>query len=256
MSARLPSIPGWILILILCVAIAGCASLPGRPKSGSETPRPSAVLDFPTLYQQNCTACHGATGMNGPSYPLANPAYQAVVDESVLRQVIAQGEPGTLMPAFARSAGGTLTDAQVNALVAGMRAAWYKPQALAGAHPPPYRSAAVADVSAGQAVYSAYCASCHGAPEQRGHSKAGSITNPDFLALISDQGLRTIIIAGRPDISQPDWRSDLLGHEMSDREVTDIVGWLSSKRPNANRAPGASSENLPPQKPIHRVLPG
>jgi cytochrome c oxidase cbb3-type subunit 3/ubiquinol-cytochrome c reductase cytochrome c subunit len=51
--------------------------------------------------------------------------------------------------------------------------------------------------------------------------------------LISDQALRTVVIAGRPDIGQPDWRNAMPGHPMSDQQVTDVVGWLSSQRPSA-----------------------
>ena len=102
-------------------------------------PRPDSIVDFATLYSQNCSACHGAQGMNGPSYPLANPTYQAMVDEQVLHQTVANGLPGTLMPAFAISAGGSLTDQQVDALVHGMRTAWYKPGTPDGAPPHPTR---------------------------------------------------------------------------------------------------------------------
>jgi cytochrome c oxidase cbb3-type subunit 3/ubiquinol-cytochrome c reductase cytochrome c subunit len=224
------------LMLVSCIAVLGCGPLPGRPKPGPEVPRPDSVVDFATLYRENCSACHGAEGMNGPSYPLANPTYQALVDEQLLHQVVANGAPGTLMPAFAISAGGSLTDEQVDALVHGMRAAWYKPGTLAGANPPPYRAVKTADSVHGQQVYSAYCASCHGAAGQASKSKAGSITEPAFLALISDQVLRTVVIAGRPDIGQPDWRNDLPGHPMSDQDVTDVVGWLSSSRPGTSAA--------------------
>jgi mono/diheme cytochrome c family protein len=117
-------------MLVSCLAVLGCGQLPGHPKPGPEVPRPDSVTDFSTLYRENCSACHGAQGMNGPSYPLANPEYQALVDEQVLHQVVANGEPGTLMPAFSISAGGSLTDQQVDALVQGMRAAWYRPELL------------------------------------------------------------------------------------------------------------------------------
>jgi cytochrome c oxidase cbb3-type subunit 3/ubiquinol-cytochrome c reductase cytochrome c subunit len=221
------------VMLICCIAVLGCGPLPGHPKPGPEVPRPDAVVDFPILYRQNCSGCHGDRGMNGPSYPLANPKYQALVDEQVLHQVVANGEPGTLMPAFAISAGGSLTDQQVDALVNGMRAAWMagKAEPLEGA--PPYHAAKPADAAHGQQAYGTYCASCHGAAGQPGKSKAGSITDPAFLALAGDQMLRTIVIAGRPDIGQPDWRNDLPGHPMSDQEVTDVVGWLSSQRKTA-----------------------
>jgi cytochrome c oxidase cbb3-type subunit 3 len=215
------------LLLICGMTVLGCGQLPGHPKPGPEVPNPDAVVDFPTLYRQNCSACHGDRGMNGPSYPLANPKYQALVDEQVLHQIVANGQPGSLMPAFAISAGGSLTDQQVDVLVNGMRAAW-KAEPLAGA--PPYHAAKPVDAARGQQAYGTYCASCHGPAGQPGKSKAGSITDPAFLALASDQTLRTVVIAGRPDIGQPDWRNDLPGHPMSDQEVTDVVGWLSSQR--------------------------
>lgn len=222
-----------LMTLVSCMTMLGCGPLPGRPKPGVEVPRPDSIVDFATLYRQNCSACHGAQGMNGPSYSLANPTYQALVDEQVLHRIVANGEPGTLMPAFAVSAGGSLTDQQVDALVNGMRAAWFKAGTLDGAHPPPYKAAHPADAAHGQQVYTTYCASCHGAAGSSGKSKAGSVTEPAFLALVSDQVLRTIVIAGRSDIGQPDWRNDLSGHPMSDQEVTDVVSWLSSQRPKA-----------------------
>jgi mono/diheme cytochrome c family protein len=223
-----------LMTLVSCIAVLGCGPLPGRPKPGSEVPRPDSVVDFATLYRQNCSACHGADGMNGPSYPLANPTYQALVDEQVLHQAVVNGVPGTLMPAFAISAGGSLTDQQVDALVHGTRAAWYKPGTLEGANLPAYKASTTVNPGHGQQVYTSHCASCHGegagAPNTGIEGKAGSILDPAFLSLVSDQVLRTVVIAGRPDIGQPDWRNVQPGHPMSDQDVTDVVGWLSSQR--------------------------
>ena len=75
-------------MLVFCMTVLGCGQLPGHPKPGPEVPRPESVVDFNTLYVQNCSGCHGAQGMNGPSYPLANPAYQSLVDEQILRQTL------------------------------------------------------------------------------------------------------------------------------------------------------------------------
>ena len=61
--------------------------------------------------------------------------------------------------------------------------------------------------------------------------KAGSILDGSFLALINEQTLRTTVIAGRPDIGEPDWRGHIPGRAMTDDEVTDVCAWLMAQRP-------------------------
>jgi cytochrome c oxidase cbb3-type subunit 3/ubiquinol-cytochrome c reductase cytochrome c subunit len=225
-------------ILVLCsFALFGCDHYSGKPVAGAEAARPEEVKDFSRLYAQNCSACHGADGQHGPAIALANPEYQAIVDDNTLRSAITSGEPGTLMPAFAQSAGGMLTEEQVNILVSGMRSHWFKAGSLNGVDAPPYKSGKQGDAAHGQQVFTTYCASCHSTgvqqkmqPTQAAKTKSSSITDGSYLALISDQSLRAIIIAGRPDLGHPDWRSALPGHPMSDQDVTDVVAWIASQR--------------------------
>ncbi|MGA7885639.1 MAG: cytochrome c [Acidobacteriaceae bacterium] len=226
---RLRSIVSAGLVSLVLLA-AGCGRLPLHPEQ-TYVP-PDQVTDFHSLYNTNCRACHGVNGENGPALDLANPEYQALVDDATLRNVIANGMPGTQMPAWAQSAGGMLTDAQVNALIAGMRKEWQKPNVFAGVTPPPFAQPAGADAKAqaasvkqGQQLYQAHCQSCH-----TGHARQ-ELTSPIYLALVSDQALRSIIIAGRPDIGQPDWRHD--NGQLSPQDVTDIVAYLGSLRTNA-----------------------
>jgi len=133
------------------------------------------------------------------------------------------------MPAFAQSAGGMLTDKQVGVIVSGMRERWSKPDALAGVDPPPYSSPAPSDSARGSEVYVTYCSSCHG-EHGRGGPKASSIVDGSFLALVSDQELRMIVIAGRPELGAPDWRADVPGRPMTAQDVSDVVAWLASQR--------------------------
>lgn len=220
-----------------CVTLALMAcQAPGKPGPGPEVPRPSHVLDFATLYQQNCAACHGVDGHRGIAVSLANPVYLALAGKDVLINYTAKGGPGNLMPPFARSYGGTLTDQQIDVLVDGMISRWGHPGILAGSTPPPYAAAGKGDPAAGHTDFEQYCARCHGgdaahaaAPASNKTVQAGPVTNPDYLALISDQSLRSTIIAGMPDEGMPDWRG--FGPKpLTDHEVTDIVTWLATLR--------------------------
>jgi mono/diheme cytochrome c family protein len=147
------------------------------------------------------------------------------------------------MPAFAQSAGGMLTEKQIDVIVRGIRDRWSKPDLLRGASPPPYSPAGAADSSRGLEVYAGYCSPCHGA-EGRGGQKASSIVDGSFLALLNDQELRTIVIVGRPELGAPDWRSNVQGKPMSNQDVSDVVAWLGSQRPRFPGQPYPSSSKL------------
>ena len=209
------------------ILIAGCDSLPGRPTQAELPLRPSSVTDFATLYGENCAGCHGADGKSGAAIAMNNPIYLAIIDDASMRHVIADGVPGTAMPPFAQTAGGSLTDQQIDLLIAGMRKDWSGvPDAAAGA--PPYSSSS-GDSNTGAQVYATNCQSCHG-PDGKG-GPAGSIVDGAYLSLVSNQYLRTIVIAGRPDLGHPDWKHDASGQPLTATQVSDVVAWLASKRP-------------------------
>ncbi|MDW5264541.1 MULTISPECIES: c-type cytochrome [Acidobacteriaceae] len=222
---------------LLTFASFGCNSAPGRPKAEPEVPRPDEIHDFAVLYKQNCAACHGESGRQGIAASLANPEYLSLAGEDTLLRITAKGIPGTLMPPFAQSAGGMLTDQQVHDLVNGMISQWGKPDTLAGQTLPSYTATSTGDVQQGQQAFTTYCASCHGADgtglkgkDAAAHTSRGSIVDPSYLALVSDQNLRTTTIVGLPGQGMPDWRGDVSSHAMTDKEVTDIVAWLASHR--------------------------
>jgi mono/diheme cytochrome c family protein len=208
---------------VLFLAVSGCDKAPGNPGSSSVVPRPQAELSFDVLYRQNCAGCHGAGGKNGAALDLANPVYQAWVDDASLRTWIGKGMPQTQMPAFAVSAGGPLTDQQVEVLVRGMREHWAPTARIQSISMPSYPQPAKADPGRGRQVFSRSCASCHKESKQE-------ITSPDYLALMGDQALRTIIVAGRSDIGQPDWQHVSPTAGLSDQDVSDVVKFLGSLR--------------------------
>jgi mono/diheme cytochrome c family protein len=217
------------LPLLICAAAllpgVGCQP-PGKPTSADIEPKPEEISDFSVLYRQNCAGCHGQDGKGNSALALANPVYLSIASDDTIRRVTASGIRGSLMPAFAKSAGGTLTDQQVDILVREMRTRWGGVK-VTGA--PPYTAAEPGDPVRGAAAYETFCAGCHG-PDGKGTKKGSSVVDDSFLALVTDQNLRTTIIAGRPDLGHPDWRNYVTNKPMSPRDVTDVVAWLAARR--------------------------
>jgi cytochrome c oxidase cbb3-type subunit 3/ubiquinol-cytochrome c reductase cytochrome c subunit len=202
---------------------------------------PTEVADVRALYADNCAACHGPNGRGGAALALADPVYLAIVDDRLMRSQIADGVPGTSMPAFGELAGGSLTAKQIALIVSGIRG-WEQPGDLGGSRPPSYTPASTADLERGSVAYRRFCESCHGL-DGAGTPRGSAIANDSFLALVSDQRLRTTVIAGRRDLGAPDWRGDLAGTPMSEQEVTDVVAWLASHRRESPGSPYFTSRN-------------
>jgi cytochrome c oxidase cbb3-type subunit 3 len=222
--------PRWrntVVAGLALVVTLGCDRLPGRPDPDQRPILPSQVRTFSELYGQNCAGCHGADGRLGAARPLSDPLYLALVDDSTLRQIIGFGVPRTAMPGFSQKGGGFLTDEQVDVLIREMRWRWGRPEQFKDVALPPYRGAG-GDPARGREAYGVYCASCHG-PEGRGTPKGGSVVDRAYVSLVSDQALRSAVIAGRPDLGMPDFRKDA-ERPMSAQEIADVVAWLAAHR--------------------------
>jgi mono/diheme cytochrome c family protein len=228
---------GRLLVAVIILGLAaGCNRVPGKPDLEERWKPATEVTEFPQLYAQNCSGCHGADGHLGAARPLNDPLYLALVSIDTLRTAIAQGVPGTSAPAFAQQAGGNLTDKQIDILVEGMRSRWGKAENFKDVVLPPYSLHEASAVGSGlgapqrgAVAYQSYCAQCHG-KDGSGGPKGGSVIDPAYLALASDQALRTAVIVGRSDLGMPDWRANISGQPMSPQEISDVVAWLASHR--------------------------
>jgi len=237
-----------VLAAVAAILVSGCGVPHGLPKRESEVLAPNAVMDFATLYAENCAACHGPEGRGGAAIALNNPVYLAIADDPAIRKVIGNGVQGTAMPAFGQSAGGMLTDVQIDVIAKEIRSRWSKQGVPDAATVPPYAPRSAGDAQRGAVAYKTFCESCHG-PGGSGGNKGSAITNDSVLALVSDQGLRTIVITGRPELGAPDWRGNVPGRPMSDEEVTDAVAWLSSHRVQNPGQPYSASNYTQYQEP-------
>jgi cytochrome c oxidase cbb3-type subunit 3 len=230
------------LVAALALTTISC-SPPGRPSSASRVIPPGKIMDFDILYGQNCAGCHGEGGRGGAAIGLGDPLYLAIADDATIRRVAAEGITGTSMPPFAQSAGGFLSNEQIDAVVSGMRTRWARRDIAASLNPPPYAARAPGDAKRGAMVYGLFCSSCHGA-DGRGGPKAGSIVDGSYLALVSDQSLRTLVIVGRPEFGFPDWRGDVPNKPMSSEDISAVVAWLVEQRPQFPGQPYASAQRV------------
>jgi mono/diheme cytochrome c family protein len=180
----------------------------------------------------------------GPAPPLNDATFVTIIPDTELLHVINDGRPGTLMPAFAQKSGGPLTDAQVKSIVEGIKTNW-KPSAPLDGTPPAYQvtktdnpQTASGNRGHGLEVFTRACAHCHGAGGEGGEH-GGAIDDPAFLALISDQALRRIIITGRADLGMPtyaeaDGRSTGF-QPLTSAEIDDLVALLADWRSGRSR---------------------
>jgi mono/diheme cytochrome c family protein len=233
--------PAWFGLAALVVALSSGCDWPGKPNPADRPVPVEDVAEFGSLFQRNCAGCHGADGELGPAPPLRNALFRAIVPQAELERVVSNGRPGTPMPAFAVVNGGTLSPAQVRVLVYEIKGIPYRlvnqganngkqaapapepvhdgkgmalkwgPLGAVATNTPPYLSPAPASIPTGdrceeirKMVFARACAGCHG-EHGEGRRGAGAINDPSFLALMSDQALRRLIITGRPDLKMPDY---------------------------------------------------
>ncbi len=225
------------LVTLSLLLVAGC-DWPGKPNPDDRPIPQDKVLDFTTLFDENCRGCHGADGKMGPAPPLNDPLFLTIIPDAELLHVIQNGRHGTPMPAFAMAQGGSLTDAQVKVLAEGIKPLWGKEIVASKVKLPPYRTSEKGNAERGKEVFMRACMVCHG-NEGEGEEKDGRrhkrIHDPAFLALISNQALRRIVITGRPDLGMPSYAEPRTKEPdfkpLTATEIDDVVALLASWGP-------------------------
>ena len=170
---------------------AGCSNVPAGPSPPSRPCRSDQVTDFATLYGPHCAGCHGADGQFGPAPPLNDPLFLAIVPDAVLLRMVAEGRPGTPMPAFSRKKGGPLTDEQVRGGRRGDQGALEGASARRRRRPTiSSRPTDPGDAGRGRRSSTGRAPRATATEGLGGKGKVGPIHDPAFLALISDQAVR------------------------------------------------------------------
>jgi cytochrome c oxidase cbb3-type subunit 3/ubiquinol-cytochrome c reductase cytochrome c subunit len=237
----------WFACLVGCAALtAGCEppDLPGKPDPAERPLTPSQVLAFDELFAHNCAGCHGAEGKLGPAPPLNDSLFLHIASADQLKEAIANGRKGTPMPAFAHANGGTLTDEQIAALADGLIKHWKTNEKFVEPLPTYLAKELGSDadnaglVERGKEVFARACATCHGENGVGEEGGMGPINDRDFLALISNQALRRIVITGRHDLGMPNYSQDDARpadfKPLSDSQIDELVALLASWRTSSS----------------------
>ncbi|MGD0472839.1 MAG: c-type cytochrome [Candidatus Velthaea sp.] len=156
------------------------------------------VADGKAIFEANCAGCHQTTGQGGgPFPPLAGNADVTGADTSALLSTVLNGRSGPIvtngktyggvMPAWK----GTLSNAQVAAVVSYIRTAWGNNAAIV-------TEEQVAEASAptglsGQQIFVAKCATCHQAHGQGTDSIPPLAGNPAVAASDPKDMIATIV---------------------------------------------------------------
>lgn len=207
------------------------------------------VLAFDRLYVQNCAGCHGMTGADGSAVPLNNAMFLKLASNHMLKDVIANGRKGTLMPGFSDAefgpldhatpqgvkeppgGRGKLTDRQIEKMIRGMREKWQTTVPNARNLPPlevqtDKNGKLIGNVQAGKKLFHALYA----------NSWLGKMSSKDwswYLMLTSDQELRRLLITGWKRVGLPDYRHVRKGKALTDAQINDLVAYLASRRSSA-----------------------
>ncbi|MDG2149632.1 MAG: c-type cytochrome [Planctomycetota bacterium] len=223
-SRNLQKALGLLLMFLLVPLAISCDGLPGKPDISDMPPDPRTLVDPVVLYSENCSGCHGADGTHGAARSMNDPLYLAFVGRERFAEIVDRGVPGSLMPGFGSTQ--LLSAAQQKAVVNGIYDRWGgSPE---GVELPPYSVPALsgdaleASVKRGAEVFATHCTSCH--------EDASQVTNPTYLALVSDQALRSTVVCGRTDLGKPDWRGLDPSQSLSFMQITDVTNWLASHR--------------------------
>jgi hypothetical protein len=123
-----------------CCAPALCSMrrFPWCTRADSEVVAPNADRRFRvSSIDRTVQDVMARTVKEEPPLLWLSPVFLAIADDTVIRRIAANGEPGTSMPAFAQSAGGMLTNSRLMPLCAEFRS-WAKPDVLGDQTPPSY----------------------------------------------------------------------------------------------------------------------
>ncbi|HSR33524.1 MAG TPA: c-type cytochrome, partial [Anaerolineae bacterium] len=177
---------------------------------------PGDVIEGQTLFGEYCVECHGENGeqavetATGEEIIISSLEFQSQQDTAGILVRIATGA-GERMPAFGPESGGPLSWHQVRSLTNHVRA--WGPHAIT--------VPTAGDAAYGAELYAEHCAACHGSEGQGGPAAGEPINDTEYLAGITDDDLRQVILEGVSGM--PGY-----ANRLTDEFVDDLIAFMRS----------------------------
>ena len=206
----LTALPG-ILVLTLATGATG-ASAAGNAEHGEQ------------IYRANCYSCHGVDpahdGLLGPTIKGSSRALLKIRLEKGGRHYPKGYKPKrttTVMPAQAHLV------KDLDDLLAYINMDHSRAKAIQ------VSASTIPAVNRGKALFTATCGGCHRPDGQGKVGLAPSVTDQDFLALVSDRFIKNTVMTGRPGTNMIPFAF------LGDAKINDIVLYLRSFQRKPNR---------------------
>ncbi|KKM97292.1 hypothetical protein LCGC14_1169560 [marine sediment metagenome] len=210
------AVVGTLMTVALIIVFAVDSALQSdRMTASAAALQHEAVVRGAVTFAEDCVDCHGeqGEGVRGSGPALNTRELLAEASDKSLYSAIADGRPGTSMPAWGQAQGGPYNAQVIDDMVAWIRS-W---EATA---PSVEEIVLQGDAQRGAIVFSTTCYVCHGITGE-GTEKGLRLNDPALLAKYTDDYYREVIAKGRPDKGMPTW-----GSVLSEAEIEDLVAYI------------------------------
>jgi mono/diheme cytochrome c family protein len=188
------------------------------------------------LYVAYCAGCHGIDGQGRVGASLES--FPGIRVGAALASTIANGVPGSVMPAWAAANGGPLSDQDIADLAGYIQGAFDGTEPIRPA--PTYQPPVIpplpdvdGDPTRGAIVYHESCAPCHG---EQGQGVFGYTLAKDWPANDPHAYLRSVVAAGIAGTQMPAWGL-VNGGPLSDQQIADVAAYVLTFDPISPAAP-------------------
>jgi mono/diheme cytochrome c family protein len=116
-------VAGVVVFLFLVASFPLYKAVEGPRRTHALAARQAALVTTGRqLWALNCSSCHGENGQGGVGPALRSKQFLSGITDEQMHRIVAAGITGTAMPAWLNEFGGPLTDDQIAAVVAYVRA--------------------------------------------------------------------------------------------------------------------------------------